>query len=168
VEERLEDLLGRMTLQEKIKQLYTGWDDRNSGNNRRELQGYEPGRDEPDNEVPRLGIPRYWGLNEGLHGLGRFNPADNGTPDISGSTSFPQVIGQGSTFHPALWRQIGEAESREYRAVQNNAMKHSVPHGHRNLNVYAPNINILRDPRWGRAQEVPGEDPFLTRYFIII
>jgi beta-glucosidase len=167
VEQRLEDLLERFTLKEKIKQLYTGWDDRNSGNNRRRLQGFEDGRDQPDNEVPRMGIPRYWWLNEGLHGMARFNADDNGTPLIEGSTSFPQVIGLGSSFHPQLWRDIGEAEATEYRAVQNDAIKHSVPHAHRNLNVYAPNMNVLRDPRWGRGQEVPSEDPFLNALYSV-
>jgi beta-glucosidase len=102
--------------------------------------------------VPSLAIPRYVWWNEGLHGVARAGEA----------TVFPQAIGAAATFDDGLLRVEGDAVSTEARAKYNM----SVAEGHRQqylgLTFWAPNINIFRDPRWGRGQETYGEDPYLT------
>ena len=100
--------------------------------------------------VPRLAIPAYNWWNEGLHGVARDNV----------STSFPQIIGVGATFNRSLFRALGELVGVEARGKNNGV----VGDGRRyhGLTVWAPNINIFRDPRWGRGQETPGEDPALN------
>jgi beta-glucosidase len=101
--------------------------------------------------IPRLHIPAYNWWNEGLHGIAR-----NGY-----ATVFPQAIGLAATFDPELLKQVGDVVSTEARAKFN-------PHGdadsarYAGLTIWSPNINIFRDPRWGRGQETYGEDPFLT------
>ncbi len=103
--------------------------------------------------IPRLHVPAYEWWSEGLHGLAR-----NGY-----ATVFPQAIGLGATFDPALLRQVGEVVSTEARAKFNAAGGVSADHGrYGGLTIWSPNINIDRDPRWGRGQETYGEDPFLT------
>ena len=98
--------------------------------------------------VPRLGLPSYEWWSEALHGIG-FSPGVNfGT---SFSTVFPQVIGLGATFNDTLIKEIGRVIGTEGRSLHNR--------GQANLTFWAPNINIFRDPRWGRGQETPGEDP---------
>ncbi|MGH7978046.1 MAG: glycoside hydrolase family 3 C-terminal domain-containing protein [Limisphaerales bacterium] len=104
--------------------------------------------------LPRLGIPAYSYRNECAHGV-----ADAGI-----ATVFPQVIGMAATWDPGIIHREGEAAATEARAKFNDyARRH---HGntimHHGLSFYAPNINIVRDPRWGRGQETFGEDPFLT------
>lgn len=102
--------------------------------------------------IPRLGIPEYNWWNESLHGVARAGAA----------TSFPQAIGMAATFNPELIQKVADAISTEARAKFN----HSVSLGQRNryqgLTMWTPNINIFRDPRWGRGQETYGEDPYLT------
>lgn len=108
--------------------------------------------------VPRLGIPAYEWWNEALHGVGH-SPGVNYAPDgnFSSSTSFPQPILLGATFDDRLINSIASAVSTEARAFNN--------FGHAGLNYWTPNINPFKDPRWGRGQETPGEDPFhLSRY----
>ncbi len=102
--------------------------------------------------IPRLGIPAYSWWNEALHGVGRSAPA----------TVFPQAIGLGATFDDALALREATAISDEARAVYNAAIakNHYVKYG--GLTFWTPNINIFRDPRWGRGQETYGEDPTLT------
>lgn len=102
--------------------------------------------------IPRLGIPAYSWWNEALHGVGRSAPA----------TVFPEPIGLGATFDDDLARREGTAISDEARAVYNAAIakNHYVKYG--GLTFWTPNINIFRDPRWGRGQETFGEDPTLT------
>jgi len=101
--------------------------------------------------VPSVGLPAYNWWNEGLHGIAR-----NGY-----ATVFPQAIGLAATWDAALLREVGETVSTEARAKFN-------PHRGRDsaryagLTIWSPNINIFRDPRWGRGQETYGEDPFLT------
>ena len=107
------------------------------------------------NETPgikRLGIEPYDWWNEGLHGVGRAGRA----------TVFPQPIGLAATFHPTLIEQIGDAIATEARAKYNIARKSHNYARYTGLTFWSPNINILRDPRWGRALETWGEDPFLT------
>ncbi len=128
-ETRVEDLISRLTLEEKVSQ----------------MQDVSPA-------IDRLGIPQYNWWNECLHGVARAGAA----------TSFPQAIGMAATWNVDLIHQVADVISTEARAKFN----HSVSKGQRNryqgLTMWTPNINIFRDPRWGRGQETYGEDPFLT------
>jgi beta-glucosidase len=102
--------------------------------------------------IPRLGIPDYQTWNEALHGVARAGYA----------TVFPQAIGMGATWDKAMVRSMGHVISTEARAKYNQAQRegnHRIFYG---LTFWSPNINIFRDPRWGRGQETYGEDPFLT------
>ncbi len=102
--------------------------------------------------IPRLGIPDYQTWSEALHGV-----ANSGY-----ATVFPQAIGMAATWDPALVRQMGDIISTEGRAKYNQAQRennHRIFYG---LTFWSPNINIFRDPRWGRGQETYGEDPYLT------
>ena len=102
--------------------------------------------------IPRLGIPAYDWWNEALHGVARAGEA----------TVFPQAIGMAATWDTGLMHRIADVISTEARAKYNEAIRnddHSRYHG---LTFWSPNINIFRDPRWGRGQETYGEDPYLT------
>ncbi len=102
--------------------------------------------------IPRLGIPDYQTWGEALHGVSRAGYA----------TVFPQAIGMGATWDPAMVRSLGNVVSTEARGKYNEAQRegnHRIFYG---LTFWSPNINIFRDPRWGRGQETYGEDPFLT------
>lgn len=120
---RVDDLVGRLTLPEKISLLHQ----------------YEPA-------IPRLGIPSFRTGTEALHGVAWLGDA----------TVFPQAIGLGSTWDPALVQQVGAAVGQEARGF--NA-KDPAANG---LNLWAPVVNLLRDPRWGRNEEGYSEDPLLT------
>ncbi|HEU5403086.1 MAG TPA: glycoside hydrolase family 3 C-terminal domain-containing protein [Terriglobales bacterium] len=130
LEQRVNDLVSRMTLQEKVSQLGHTAD-----------------------AIPRLGVPEYNWWNEGLHGVARAGNA----------TVFPQAIGMAAMFDEPLMHQIAGVISTEFRAKY---VERIHPDGstdwYRGLTVWSPNINIFRDPRWGRGQETYGEDPFLT------
>jgi beta-glucosidase len=130
VNERVKDLLGCMTVAEKISHM------RNAAS-----------------PVERLGIPAYDYWNEALHGVAR-----NGR-----ATVFPQAIGMAATWDPDLVFRVADAISDEGRAKYHAALKRkgftSIYQG---LTFWSPNVNIFRDPRWGRGQETWGEDPFLT------
>jgi len=130
LEQRVDDLISRMTLEEKIAQL---------------------GHTAPS--IPRLHVPEYNWWNEGLHGVARAGIA----------TVFPQAIGMAATFDVPLLHQVSDTISTEFRAKYYETLH---PDGssdwYRGLTVWSPNINIFRDPRWGRGQETYGEDPFLT------
>jgi beta-glucosidase len=102
--------------------------------------------------IPRLGVPAYDFWSEGLHGIARSGYA----------TLFPQAIGMAATFDEPLLGNIGEVVSVEARAKYNEAVKHDIHSIYYGLTIWSPNINIFRDPRWGRGQETYGEDPFLT------
>lgn len=102
--------------------------------------------------VPRLGIPAYNWWNEGLHGVARAGQA----------TIFPQAIGMAATFNPQLLQQVANVISTEARAKYNLALQKNRHLQYMGLTFWSPNINIFRDPRWGRGQETYGEDPFLT------
>ncbi len=102
--------------------------------------------------VERLGIPEYNWWNEGLHGLGRAGLA----------TVFPQAIGLAATWNPELVFQVATATSDEARAKHHAAARRGMRQIYTGLTFWSPNINIFRDPRWGRGQETYGEDPFLT------
>jgi beta-glucosidase len=102
--------------------------------------------------IPRLGVPDYQTWNEALHGVAR----------AGYSTVFPQAIGMAATWDPKIVGAMGNVVSEEARAKYNQAQRednHRIFYG---LTFWSPNINIFRDPRWGRGQETYGEDPFLT------
>ena len=102
--------------------------------------------------IPRLGIPAYDWWNEGLHGVARAGLA----------TVFPQAIGLAATFDTNLMHRIADTISTEARGKYNDAIAHNNHGRYFGLTFWSPNINIFRDPRWGRGQETYGEDPFLT------
>ncbi len=129
VEVRVEDLISRMTLKEKISQ----------------MQNSAP-------SIPRLGIPQYNWWGECLHGVAR-----NGL-----ATVFPQAIGLASTWDKNLMHSVGNAISDEARAKYYNSIEKGERETYQGLTFWSPNINIFRDPRWGRGMETYGEDPYLT------
>lgn len=129
VNERVNDLISRMTTQEKVSQMMN---------------------DAP--AIPRLHIQAYNWWSEALHGVARSGVA----------TVFPQAIGMAATFDPALVKEEGDVISSEARAMYNAANKEGYHLQYGGLTFWSPNINIFRDPRWGRGQETYGEDPFLT------
>ncbi|XP_012455161.1 beta-D-xylosidase 1 [Gossypium raimondii] len=128
---RARDLIGRLTLAEKIRLLV---------NNAA--------------AVPRLGIQGYEWWSEALHGVSNVGPGTKFGGAFPGATSFPQVITSAASFNESLWEQIGRVVSDEARAMYNGGMA--------GLTYWSPNVNIFRDPRWGRGQETPGEDPVLA------
>ncbi|MDP9422266.1 MAG: glycoside hydrolase family 3 C-terminal domain-containing protein [Pseudomonadota bacterium] len=101
---------------------------------------------------PKLGLPAYDWWNEGLHGLARNGEA----------TVFPQAIGLAATWDEDLMRRVGDVVATEARAKYNARPKGSGSGLFEGLTIWSPNINIFRDPRWGRGQETYGEDPVLT------
>lgn len=129
IDMRLNDLISKMSLKEKISQM------------RYEAPAIE-----------RLGIPKYNWSNEGLHGV-----AFNGL-----ATSFPQAIGLAAMWDTALMYSVASVISEEGRAKYNIAISKGERGNHQGLTFWSPNINIFRDPRWGRGQETYGEDPYLT------
>ncbi|MGA9638411.1 glycoside hydrolase family 3 N-terminal domain-containing protein, partial [Flavobacterium sp.] len=102
--------------------------------------------------IPRLKVPDYDWWNEALHGIGRNGKA----------TIFPQAIALGATFDPKLAERVASAISTEARAKYSISQKNGNHSKYSGLTFWTPNINIFRDPRWGRGQETYGEDPFLT------
>ena len=103
--------------------------------------------------IPKLGVPVYGWWNEALHGVARAGEA----------TVFPQAIGLAATWDTDLEQRIGDIIATEARAKYNDAIKRdSFTRQYSGLTFWSPNINIFRDPRWGRGQETFGEDPFLT------
>lgn len=128
-EERAEDLVSRMTLEEKVSQLthFAG-------------------------EVERLGIPKYNWWNECLHGVARAGKA----------TVFPQSIGMAATFDRDMMFRMAEVTSDEARAKYHDFEKRDKRGIYQGLTFWSPNINIFRDPRWGRGHETYGEDPYLS------
>ena len=102
--------------------------------------------------IPRLGVPAFEWWGEGLHGLARGGYA----------TVFPQAIALAASWNPSLLHGVGTVVSTEARA-RFNAIGAGHDHGrYQGLTIWSPNVNIFRDPRWGRGQETYGEDPFLT------
>ncbi len=131
IEERVNDLIGRLTLEEKIAQMLNATP-----------------------AVPRLGIPAYDWWNEVLHGVAR-------TPFKV--TSYPQAIGMAATWDTNSMARMGDFSAMEGRAIHNRALEtNRTGDRYLGLTYWTPNINIFRDPRWGRGQETYGEDPFLT------
>jgi len=129
IQERVADLVARMTLAEKVSQMV---------------------HDAP--AIERLGVPKYSWWNECLHGVGYAGLA----------TSFPQAIGLAATWNTRLMHQVAVAISDEARAKHHETIRRGIREIHTGLTFWSPNINIFRDPRWGRGQETYGEDPYLT------
>jgi beta-glucosidase len=129
IDERVDDLVGRMTLEEKVSQTLHG----------------APA-------IDRLGIPKYNWWNECLHGVGRAGIA----------TVFPQAIGMAATWNEELIFEVATAISDEARAKHHEFARRGIREIYTGLTMWSPNINIFRDPRWGRGQETYGEDPYLT------
>src|SRR5215475_12721612 len=102
--------------------------------------------------LPRLNIPAYDWWNEALHGVARAGRA----------TVFPQAIGLAATWDVDLMGRIADVISTEARAKYNEAIRNDQHGRYQGLTFWSPNINIFRDPRWGRGQETYGEDPYLT------
>ena len=102
--------------------------------------------------IKRLGIPAYNWWNEGLHGVARAGQA----------TVFPQAIGLGATFDTDLIGEIADTIATEARAKYNAVSKKGDRDIYKGLTLWSPNVNIFRDPRWGRGHETYGEDPYLT------
>jgi beta-glucosidase len=102
--------------------------------------------------IPRLGVPQYEWWNEALHGVARAGAA----------TVFPQAIGLAATFDRDLMHEIATAISDEARAKHHEFARRGLRGRYQGLTFWSPNINIFRDPRWGRGQETYGEDPWLT------
>jgi beta-glucosidase len=134
VSARIDDLLSRLTLDEKVSLLHQ----------------YEPA-------IPRLGIGMFKTGTEALHGVAWSTDYDNNGSVVSANgTVFPQAVGLASTWNPALIKQVGNAVGQEARGY--NAENPTLW----GLNLWAPVVNLLRDPRWGRNEEGYSEDPYLT------
>jgi beta-glucosidase len=129
IEVRINDLIGRMTLEEKATQLVN-----------------------QARAIPRLQIPAYDWWSEALHGVARAGTA----------TVFPEPIGLAATFDDPLIHEMAVVIGTEARAKHNQAVRAGRRDIMEGLDFWSPNINIFRDPRWGRGQETYGEDPFLT------
>ncbi|MHA2195119.1 MAG: glycoside hydrolase family 3 C-terminal domain-containing protein [Promethearchaeota archaeon] len=128
-EERVDDLVSRMTLEEKISQMIN-----------------------TAVAIPRLHVPKYNWWNECLHGvLARGN-----------STVFPQAIGIAATWNVDLMYKVATAISDEARALHHEAIRNNRRGLFQGLTFWSPNVNLFRDPRWGRGQETYGEDPYLS------
>ena len=128
-EARAADLVGRMTLEEKVSQMV-----------------------DAAAAIPRLGIPSYNWWNEALHGVARAGLA----------TSFPQAIGMAATWDDSLIFREATVISDEARAKFHEVLRHGPPLRFQGLTFWSPNVNLFRDPRWGRGQETYGEDPYLS------
>lgn len=128
IEERVDDLISRLTLEEKVQQLMM---------------------ESPS--IDRLGIRNYNWWNECLHGVARNGKA----------TIFPQAIGMAASFDPDMMFRIGETIALEARAKYNLNKKVDYMDRYAGLTFWSPNVNLFRDPRWGRGQETYGEDPLL-------
>ena len=109
------------------------------------------------NSIPRLGLPRYQWWSEALHGVA-YSPGVSFGGDLPAATSFPTIINLGATFNLDLVHRVANIISTEARVFNNE--------GRAGLSYFTPNINIFRDPRWGRGQETPGEDPFLASQYV--
>jgi beta-glucosidase-like glycosyl hydrolase len=133
----VEDLISRLSLVEKVEQL---------SNNASAVQ--------------RLGIPKYEWWSEALHGVSGWGRGIHFNGPIHTATSFPQVILTAASFDATLWYRIAQAIGIEARAIYNAGQASG-------LTFWAPNINIFRDPRWGRGQETPGEDPLLSSRYSV-
>ncbi|KAJ1265352.1 hypothetical protein BS78_08G070200 [Paspalum vaginatum] len=144
--ERVHDLIGWMTVEEKVGNL----GDLSAG-------------------APHVGLPPYRWWAEALHGVASTGPATlfddvgaanhSGRAAVNNTTVFANVINSAASFNETLWKAIGQAVSTEARAMYNL--------GKGALTYWSPNINVVRDPRWGRALETPGEDPYVVGRYAV-
>ncbi|KAK6916336.1 Glycoside hydrolase, family 3, N-terminal [Dillenia turbinata] len=109
--------------------------------------------------IPRLGIPAYEWWSEALHGVSDLGPGTKFNDTIPCATSFPAVILSAASFNATLWHEMGQVVSTEARAMYNV--------GQSGLTFWSPNVNVFRDPRWGRGQETPGEDPLVVSKYAV-
>ncbi|KAM0938799.1 putative glycosidase [Dioscorea sansibarensis] len=109
--------------------------------------------------VPRLGIPPYQWWSESLHGVAINGPGVLFNGSVRAATGFPQVLLSAAAFNRTLWRAIAAVIAVEARAMYNLRQA--------GLTFWAPNINVFRDPRWGRGQETPGEDPLMVSTYAV-
>ncbi|KNA05122.1 hypothetical protein SOVF_193270 [Spinacia oleracea] len=109
--------------------------------------------------IPRLGIPDYEWWSEALHGVSNTGPGVRFNEIIPGATSFPAVILSAASFNASLWYMMGQVVSTEARAMYNEGLS--------GLTFWSPNVNVYRDPRWGRGQETPGEDPLVVSKYAV-
>ncbi|XP_057442573.1 probable beta-D-xylosidase 7 [Lotus japonicus] len=137
ITQRAKDLVSRLTLDEKLSQL---------------VNSAPP--------IPRLGIPGYQWWSEALHGVADAGKGIRFNGTIKSATSFPQVILTAASFDANLWYQISKVIGTEARAVYNAGQAQG-------MTFWAPNINIFRDPRWGRGQETAGEDPMVNAKYAV-
>ena len=135
--DRVQDLLSRMTLQEKILSFGSS-----------------------NLPIASVGLNYYQWWTEGLHGVA-YSPGVlfSKRGPVPNATSFPQIIGVAASFNLSLVHAMGSVVSTEARAM-NNVQRAG-------LTLWTPNINIFRDPSWGRGQETPGEDPYLTSEYAV-
>ncbi|XWS38889.1 hypothetical protein CRYUN_Cryun18bG0001800 [Craigia yunnanensis] len=140
-EVRAKDLVDRFTLIEKAQQM----------------------GDHNGTHIQRLGFPKYMWWSEALHGVADVGPEGGGVSHfdsvVPGATSFPNVILTAASFNQTLWKTLGKVVSTEARAMYNL--------GRAGLTFWSPNINVVRDPRWGRVLETPGEDPFVVGVYAV-
>ncbi|KAJ9167044.1 hypothetical protein P3X46_021726 [Hevea brasiliensis] len=142
ISERVIDLVSRLRLDEKVLQLA-----------------------DTATAIPRLGIPAYEWWSEALHGVA-FLPHVSSRQGIhfkgtiTNATNFPQVILTAATFDTHLWYRIGQVAGKEARAIYNTGQATG-------MTFWSPNINIFRDPRWGRGQETAGEDPLVSGKYAV-
>ncbi|HET8783660.1 MAG TPA: glycoside hydrolase family 3 N-terminal domain-containing protein, partial [Pyrinomonadaceae bacterium] len=129
IETRVDDLVSRLTLEEKIGQMMNATP-----------------------AIERLGVPAHDYWNEALHGVARSGIA----------TVFPQAIGLAATWDTKLMYDVADVISTEARAKHHEYARNKQFGRYQGLTMWSPNINIFRDPRWGRGQETYGEDPYLT------
>ena len=108
--------------------------------------------------IPRLGLPAYQWWEEALHGVA-YSPGPTFDSLTPCSTQFPQPVGTASSFNRSLWLAVGQRISDEARAFSNANRS--------GLDYWTPNVNIFRDPRWGRGRETPGEDPYLASQYLL-
>ncbi|KAK1279202.1 putative beta-D-xylosidase 5 [Acorus gramineus] len=109
--------------------------------------------------VPRLGLPLYEWWSEALHGVSKTGPGVFFNNTVPGATNFPIVLLSTASFNETLWKTIGQVVSTEARAMHNLGMA--------GLTFWSPNVNVIRDPRWGRIQETPGEDPYTVGRYAV-
>ncbi|XP_051126370.1 probable beta-D-xylosidase 7 [Andrographis paniculata] len=137
IDARAKDLVSRLTMDEKVQQLVN-----------------------TAVSIPRLNVSAYQWWSEALHGVSRHGKGVRFNGTIKSATMFPQIILTAASFDSNLWYRVAQAIGEEARAVFNAGQAMG-------MTFWAPNINILRDPRWGRGQETPGEDPLMAGKYAV-
>lgn len=144
--DRAVDLVARLSLDEKLGRSSNG-----SVTSSTPLSNYA-------SALPSVGVGYYQWWSEALHGVASSPGIDFDAAGFKSATSFPQVIATSMSFNRSLYRAVGRVVATEARAFSNK--------GHAGLTFWTPNLNLFRDPRWGRGQETAGECPFLTSEYV--